>query len=241
MWCFYVQMFFIKERIKPNFVRDIYQTIIDTGFAFDGGSAVEGKFDDEGKRIRRNITSLEEIYEYNQTRFEQRLRDGFPDDAWDVDTEYDHELGYRHIYFKRDGFSSGLHGYWHDHNGHPAFSICIEEFDVEFKKAVPGKTYKETMYIKEKIEPLKNMALALWEKGKVDVIQTTHDMDDPWYDIYDVARSENIYYNPFALMFEKFYEKYPAGYFDRDFAKAKVTKIAHKGVYIEQTDRIVAK
>ena len=95
------------------------------------------------------------------------------------------------------------------------------------------------MYIKEKIEPLKNMAFTLWENKKVDVVQTTHDMDDPWYNIYDVGRSENIYYNPFALMFEVFYEKFPEGYFNRDFAKAQITKIAHKGVYIEQTDRIV--
>ena len=34
-------------------------------------------------------------------------------------------------------------------------------------------------------------------------------------------------------------EKYPEGYFERDFAKAQITKIAHKGVYIEQTNRII--
>ena len=234
MWRFYLQMFFIKERIKPNFVRDIYQLIIDAGFEFASGYVTEG----DGSY--RDIDTLEEIVEYNQARFEERLVAGFPKEDYHYDTVYDYELGYRHIYFRREGFKD-LDGSWNENDGHPTFTLCMEEYDVMFKKEVPGQTYREDFYIREKIEPLKNMALKLWDNRKVDVVQTTHDMDDPWYSIYDVGRSENIYYNPFALMFERFYEKFPAGYFDRDFAKAQITKIAHNGVYIEQTDHIVEK
>jgi hypothetical protein len=228
-----MQMCFHPDRIKTDcFVKNIYQFFINEGFSFTQGSTAEG---DSSIRI---IPSFDEVCDYNQARLEKRLSEGFPKIEREEGVVYEGELGYRHIYFEREGFLE-IHGFWSDSAGYPVFYLDVPEDDVMFRKETPKHKY-DKFYKQDKIQPLKNSALKMWEQRKVDAVQTTHDMDDPWYTLFDVVSGRGIIYNPFAILPESIYEKYPKDYFTSDYFKyAQAVNIGNNGVYIEQSERIM--
>jgi hypothetical protein len=210
---------FTRERLKPDFIKDIYQHFIDAGFDFIGGHRWE-----LGKSIKIK-TTLEEISNWNQVRLEERLISGFPDEKHsDCDYRYKDECW--DILFTGEGYSE-LRGFWGDYSNHLEFGFIIPENDVLFIN-------KGVHYIKNKLMPFINISKKLWEYGKVDIIQTHLEEDDPLYGFSQILKGENIRFRPFAILSESVYKKFPKDY----FVKIETVNLTNNGIYIEQTNRM---
>jgi len=219
---FGLELMFTQERIKPDFVKDIYQYFIDAGFNFYGGFRWIGY---NGTKVK---TTIDVIADWNQKLMEERLSLDFPKkENSDNSDDYTYNNDYRQMLFKRKGYSE-LRCYWSDFNKYPSFRLIIPEYDILFYK-------NGVHYIQNKLEPIIKLAQKLWEDGKVDVIQTTLETDDPLYNFQDIFEGKNIWVRPFVILPEDVYLKFPREY----FANAQVTNLANNGVYIERTDQMV--
>ena len=221
---FSLELMFTNERIKPDFVKDLYQYFTDAGFNFNGGYRWIGY---DGTKVKTNKvkTTINVIADWNQKWMEERLRLDFS--KKDVSDDYSYNNDYRQMLFKRKGYSE-LRCYWTDYNKHPSFKLIIPEYDILFYK-------NDVHYIQNKFEPIIKLGQKLWEDGKVDVIQTTLETDDPLYGFSDILEGKNIWFRPFAIIPENMFVKFPREY----FANAQVTNLANNGVYIERTDQMV--
>ena len=244
---YFVQINVLRQRIKPGFMQAFYKAIIKEGFLFDGGYTHEGDW------TNRKLDRLEEIADFNQVRMEARISQGFPQEDYDEDVIYDHEIDFRGIRFKREGFL-GFIGYWCALGPHLTFVIKLVNTDVMAERRIPKEPpiirdrYRYYYYL-EAIEPLKRLAVKLLELRFADIIQTAHCEADPWYDIYDVATGKGLHFHPFAIMPKTLMEEFRKDYFSRwecpltatgimkiQLAKAKVTDLRGDDVLIEITD-----
>jgi len=184
-----MNMMFTNKRVKPNFIKSIYQQTLGAGFSF------LGEFYWENDEPACKSSSLEDISNWNQSHLEDRLQHSHPrkDD------------GYKQILFQREGYSE-IRGFWHDFNRYPAFNIIIPEEDVLFYD-------KGVRYIEDKILPFILLAKNLWKNSLVDAIQTELEYDDPPYNYNDIATGNNIRFRPFAIISKISYEKFPKDYF----------------------------
>ena len=219
---FHLDMMFTRKRLKPGFIKDIYQQFINASFDFIGGLRRE-----QYKGIRYE-TTIEEISNWNQSHLEERVISDFPDEKNIYDGDYGYKDECRQIFFKMEGYSE-LRGYWNDYNNHLRFCLIVPEDDVLFIE-------KGVRYIQNKLMPFINISKNLWECGKVDLVQT-HLQEDDFYGFSQILKGENISVRPFAVLPESAYKIFPKDY----FAKMQTLKLTNNGIYIEQTDSMVCK
>ena len=145
-WYFSIKMMFFPERVKPNFIKNVYYNIIDEGFEFAGGY----RFLDRD-RVKLNST-ITEISEWNQAWLENRHSLGYPNDAKNNYSEDDfYNKNYRQILFKREEYSE-IRGFWTDYGNYPQFDLIIPELEVMYYER-KGR-YSEYFYYQDAISPL---------------------------------------------------------------------------------------
>lgn len=178
-------MLFEHNRIKPNFVKEIYSQIIACGFDFKSGYWFH------------KDANFDEIIEWNQGRLESGFRLGLTQHV---------KHGYMQILFESKYFSE-LRGYWIYSDKDVVFNLIVPESDI---LDCEGGSY----FIESKITPMKSLAIKLWESNAVDAIQTNLELDYGYYNLPDILTGKNISVNPFAILPEDAFGLFLDNYFD---------------------------
>ena len=197
---FSMTIHFEHKRIEPDFVREIYSQIMSNGFGFKSGFWFH------------RDANLDEIIKWNQKLLEKGFKLGFTQHV---------KHDYMQILFLTNHYSE-LRGYWHYSDKEVTFSLIVPEGDI---LNCEGGSF----FLKDKVMPLKKLAIKLWEQGMVDAIQTNVELEDGSYALSDILSGKDISANPYAILSEKAYKKFSTDY----FKQMKLNKIKNNGVIIE--------
>ena len=191
---------FENERIKPDFVRRVYSEIISCGYDFKSGFW-----------FHQNA-NLNEIIEWNQNLLEQGFKLGYTQHV---------KHDYMQILFASEIYSE-LRGFWMYSDEEIAFDLIIPEGDI--LNCEGGNAF-----VDNKVVPIKELAVKLWEASVVDAIQTSLELDNGYHPLNKVFAGVNIAVNPFAIVKEEVYKKFPEGF----FADKLVSSIGNDGILTE--------
>lgn len=198
---FDVTLLFKKERLKSNFVKNLYYKIISCGFEFKSGFWFH------------EDANFNEIIEWNQNLLEQGFKLGFTQHV---------KHDYMQILFESQIYSQ-LRGFWTYSEKEISFSLIVPEYDII--KEDENYIY----FIKEKIDPLKKLAIHLWESNFVDAIYTSLELYGMHHSLYEVCNGIGISVTPFAIIGENNYKCFNKDYFIMN----KKLKIDNNGILIE--------
>ena len=175
---------FEKNRLKPDFVKELYFKIISCGFEFKSGYWVHEN------------ASLDEIIAWNQDLLEKGFNLGFTQHV---------KHDYMQILFKSEAYSE-LRGFWMYRDSSIDFNLIIPEYDI--LNRMGGEAFTQS-----KVTPVKELAKEIWESGIPDAIQTCVECDYGYYSINQIYSGVNISINPFAILKKDVHKKFPKGFF----------------------------
>jgi len=176
---FSLEILFSKDRIKPNFVKNIYSIIIESGFIFKSGYWF------------LENSSFDEIINWNQDKLNSHFR---------LRTNQNYKEGYMQIMFDSHLFDE-FRGFWMYRDNDIAFNIIIPESEImEFEGG--------SFFLEDKILVIKKLAESLWQSKLVDAIQTSLELEENFYDLKDINSGMGINITPFAILPNATFLKY---------------------------------
>ena len=137
--------------------------------------------------------SFDKLINWNQRAFEFFLPKQLP-----------YCYGFKQIMFAASSYSH-MRGLFSLYQNHGIFTIIVPEYDVLKEEC-------SLNFIDEKIAPLRQLAVRLWEKGIADVIQTHTEIDGP-VNFDAVERGHFLMDIPFAIVHKDVLIKFPEEFF----------------------------
>ena len=175
------------------------------------GRIIELGFPFERGCDRTQTTDMEEIASLSQELLDQGVH---------------RDLRLVQVRFRSRCYSE-LRGMWMCLEPQVSFSLVIPEDDVLYYD-------DDVRFLPDRIEPMRRLAVELWESQCVDVIETTIEFDHGFHQLPSVVGGDGLSVRPFAIVPERIIGNFPSGF----FVSYQTLGIGNGGVLVEIPGRM---